>query len=256
MRMMLLSLSVGGAVLCGLCLAQDARQAPAPPARQAQSAPSGQPAGPPRIAAGSVIPVELTKTVDAKKAKTGEEVEAKVTEDLKAENGQILMPKDTKIVGRVTEAQARTKQQKESELGIAFDHAILKAGETMPVPASIQAVIAPPSLNPDNAGSGSMPSQAPSGGMSPSSSMGRSGGMAGAPPQAPPSSLPATGNESSNPPNGNARPAITSKTEGVIGLSNYKLSNSGTAPQGSVVSSDKSNVKLESGTLMLLRVNQ
>jgi hypothetical protein len=49
-------------------------------------------------------------------------------------------------------------------------------------------------------------------------------------------------------------PPVTAKTEGVVGDSKLKLDNSNS--QSSVVSSDKGNVKLEAGTLMLLRVNQ
>ena len=56
---------------------------------------------PSRIAPGSVIPVELTKTVDAKKVKPGDEVVAKVTGDLKNNAGTVIVPKDTKIVGHV-----------------------------------------------------------------------------------------------------------------------------------------------------------
>jgi hypothetical protein len=41
-----------------------------------------------RIAPGSIIPVQLTKTIDAKKVKTGDEVEAKVTQDLTTGNGE------------------------------------------------------------------------------------------------------------------------------------------------------------------------
>jgi hypothetical protein len=44
-----------------------------------------------RIAPGSVIPVELTKTIDSKKLKTGEEVEAKVTQDLKTQDGEVIV---------------------------------------------------------------------------------------------------------------------------------------------------------------------
>jgi hypothetical protein len=51
----------------------------------------------------------LTKTIDAKKAKTGDEVEAKVTMDLKTNSGEVLVPKDTKVIGHVTEAHARSK---------------------------------------------------------------------------------------------------------------------------------------------------
>ena len=80
-----------GALFCGLCLAQQARQdpsseasrpgqqTPAPPAESNAQASTATP----RIAPGSVIPVELTKTVDAKKVKTGDEVEALVAQSQK-----------------------------------------------------------------------------------------------------------------------------------------------------------------------------
>jgi hypothetical protein len=51
------------------------------------------------------------------------------------------------------------------------------------------------------------------------------------------------------------RPRITAQTEGVVGISDLKLTPPPTANQGSLLSSEKNNVKLESGTLMLLRVN-
>ena len=54
----------------------------------------------------------------------------------------------------------------------------------------------------------------------------------------------------------NQRPPITGDTKGVVGFSNMTLSAAANPAEGSVVSSDKGNVKLESGTLMLLRVNQ
>jgi hypothetical protein len=41
-----------------------------------------------------------------------------------------------------------------------------------------------------------------------------------------------------------------------VGISNLRLSSNGDSKMGSVVSSEKSNVKLDNGTLMLLRVNQ
>jgi len=41
-----------------------------------------------------------------------------------------------------------------------------------------------------------------------------------------------------------------------VGISNLKLEAAQNAAQGSLMSSDKNNVKLESGTFLLLRVNQ
>lgn len=256
--------SLAAAVLCGVCLAQStmpaqtngmasSQQSPA----RAQSVDTGQASGATRIASGSVIPVQLTRSVDAKKAKTGDKVEAKVTQDLKASNGEVVLPKDTKVVGRVTEAQARNKEQKESQVGIAFDHAVMKSGGDLPMPMSIQAIIAPPPSanandNAANAESAGQSASAPAAGGMPGNSGGRSTGMgAGMPAQLP--SSPTAGDEGTS--STRAAQPITGNTQGVVGISNLKLSTSTDTTQGSVVSSEKNNVKLESGTLMLLRVN-
>jgi len=235
---------------------------PVPPAAQQNPrSPSGnspQSASPSRIAPGSVIPVELTKSIDAKKAKTGDEVVAKVTMDLKTNSGEIVVPKDTKVVGHVTEAQTRSKEQKDSQVGIIFDRAVMKNGGEMQIPMSIQAIIAPQGSNSGDANNGNEQSTAtPSANASGASSNGgRAPGMGGTPPPAPNAS---TG---SNTPTdastaANAHEPITGKTQGVVGLRDLKLATSATAAaQGSVVSSEKNNVKLESGTFMLLRVNQ
>ena len=185
-------------------------------------------------------------------------VEAKVTQDLKTNNGDVLVPKDAKVVGRVTGAQARTKDQKESQVAIAFDHAVMKSGD-VPLPLSIQAIISPNALNGGNNNansSGPAPAAtAPSsGGVAPNTG-GRSGTGAGSMPSEAPSStsqVPAA----SDPNTPNNTPQITGKTQGVIGISNLNLSSSSQNGQGSVLTSEKNNVKLESGTLMLLRVNQ
>ena len=214
-----------------------------------------------KIAPGSVIPVQLTKTVDAKKAKTGDEVVATVTQDMKANSGEVLVPKDTKIIGHVTESQARNKEQKQSELGIAFDHAMVK-GDQMPLPMSIQAIIAPQNNNNNNAEAAPpTPSAAGPGqtaGNTPSGSMGagRTGSTAGGGTQSGQQNYPQGGGSETDP-QGSARPPITANTQGVIGMSDVKLENGAQASQqGSVLSSEKNNVKIEKGTLMLLRVNQ
>ena len=234
---------------------------PGPPAAQQNpKSPSGnspQSASAPRIAPGSVIPVELTKSIDVKKVKTGDEVVAKVTMDLKTNSGEIVVPKDTKVVGHVTEAQTRSKEQKDSQVGIIFDRAVMKTGE-IEMPMSIQAIIAPQGSNSGNANNGNDQSTAaPSAsGSGASSNGGRAPRMGGTPPPAPNAS---TGSHTPTDDSSaaSAHEPITGKTEGVVGLRDLKLATTATAAsQGSVVSSEKNNVKLESGTFMLLRVNQ
>ncbi len=232
-----------------------ANQAPASASTAGTAAPA---AAQLRIAPGSVIPVQLTKTIDAKKVKQGDQVVAKVTMDIKTNTGEVLVPKDTKVMGHVTEAQARSKDQKESQLGIAFDRAVLKNGEVN-LPMSIQAVIAPPSNNPNNNGAAPAESAPATGGATASSSMGGGrNGSAGATQTAPsnnvPDAAPAEGTSAAG--DGGARPPINGNTQGVVGISNLKLEAGQNPAQGSVLSSDKNNVKVESGTMLLLRVNQ
>jgi hypothetical protein len=210
-----------------------------------------------KIAPGSVIPVELMKTVDAKKAKQGDEVMAKVTQDMKTPAGEVIVAKDTQVVGHVTEAQARNKEQKQSELGITFDRAKTKDGD-MALPMSIQAVIAPPSSNPNpNAGyDQSAPSTtSPSPSATGTSERSPMGGGTPAPQQ--PTAMPSAGATDAPAPN-STRPPITGNTEGVIGIPNLKLEAAvaQSPAQGSLLTSEKGNVKLESGTFLLLRVNQ
>jgi Bacterial conjugation TrbI-like protein len=262
----LLALSAMGFAQGSTAPGQPASQAPAaaqqpssaqpqPPAG-AQNSAADQAGSAKRIAPGSIIPVELTKTVDAKKAKQGDEVVAKVPEDLKSNSGQVVVPKDTRVIGHVTEVQARNKEQKESELGIVFNRAVMKDGTEMQMPMSIQAIIGQQNNNNNQqAGASTAQPNESTAGMPNPNAAGSRGGMGGS---GAPANNPPAGDNSSQASNGpSKRPQITSQTEGVIGISNLKLES--TAPngtQGSLVTSEKNNVKLESGTMMLLKVNQ
>jgi len=247
---------ITGLTLSALCVAQSTA-GPPPNQGQEQGAPSqpaaSQPNGALRIAPGSVIPVQLAKTVDAKKAKPGDEVVTKVTQDLRTQNGNIVIPKDTEILGHVTEAQVRTKEEK-SQLGLTFDRAVMKSGGQVTLPMSIQAVIGQRN-NAESSGAPAgpeAPAPAPSAGNSPSPGGRNMGGGASPPPanEAP------GGGRTANTQNPPQAPPITANTQGVVGLSHLQLSPSSGSQKGSVLMSDKNNVKLESGTMMLLRVSQ
>jgi hypothetical protein len=262
------------ALLCGVALAQSATPSSTSGAPQTQAQPSAtqnspqsattpsQAQHPTRVAPGSVIPVQLTKTVDAKKAKTGDEVVAKVTMDMKTQSGDVLVPKDTKVIGHVTEAQKRDKDQKASELGLAFDRAVTKDGNTMQMPMSIQAVIGQQPQNQQseaNTPAGREEAAGvPSGAAPTSANGGKSPGTTPPPPSASTSASGAgtgAGNGDTQAANG-GRPPINAQTQGVIGISNLTLSPASNGTQGSVMTSEKNNVKLESGTMLLLKVNQ
>jgi hypothetical protein len=251
---MLLSGFLGVALVAQPSNGQDgAGQAAPPTPAPANPGPAGQPPGGSalKIAPGSVIPVQLTKAIDAKKIKNGEEVTARVTQDMKTTSGQVLVPKDTQIIGHVTEAQARSKEQKESQVGISFDHAVVQ-GNQLQVAMLIQAVIAPPSPNAagsnDDRGPASPSTSPPMGG-----GARPGGGGGGSAPQGQQPNLPqSSGSSDAGQSN---RPQITASTQGVIGMDDVKLSTAAQgSPQGSVLSSEKNNVKIEKGTLLLLKV--
>jgi hypothetical protein len=92
-------------------------------------------------ATNSTMNATLVRPLDAKKNKPGDPVTARTTQSSQSPDGTTL-PKGTQLVGHVTQAQARSKNQAESDLGIVFDKAVLKNGREVPMNATIQAMAA------------------------------------------------------------------------------------------------------------------
>jgi hypothetical protein len=207
--------------------------------------------------AGTLINTELTGSLDSKKVKPGDAVNARTVTDLKTNDGRTVLPKDTKIVGHVTQASARGAGQPESSLGLVFDKAVLKSGQEIPLNAAVQAVGAPPASYFDNQApaaaeplGGSRPAP-PAGGVQSGSTASRGGSINGA------SSTPnGVGDPSvgANPPdtgNGNAG-QWDANARGVVGLHNLSLNSAGGDAQGSVLKSTGKNVHLDKETRLLL----
>jgi hypothetical protein len=216
--------------------AQDSPQGTSPAA--ANSAPQAQAQTP--FAAGSVISAELSKSIDAKKAKPGDRVEAKVTVDLLAE-GKIVIPRNAKIIGHITDAKPHSKQSPDSMLGIVFDQISLKDGRELPLVAEVQAVGRP------------LSSGAPYGGYSPMgaspSPSGNSPGMAGGMPSSQrPSYTP--GVPTSPDASGGSVSALGPTSQGVVGMKGLALN---VSAQASVISSTTENVRLDGGSQLILR---
>src|ERR1700745_1602461 len=95
-----------------------------------------------QIAAGTIIPAELAKALDAKKAKPNDEVVAKTAQDLLA-HGHIVVPRGSKLIGHVTEAKSRSNTEPQSIIGIIFDRLLLKDGRTVPLQVAVQAIRGP-----------------------------------------------------------------------------------------------------------------
>ena len=109
----------------------------APPAQSNQATPA-QPAEPEALAL-SPITGELTSKLDSKTAKAGDKVELKTTEKATMADGTVI-PKGSKIMGHVTEAQAYIANTDNGRLTLQFDQAEIKSGQSMPIKSAIQTI--------------------------------------------------------------------------------------------------------------------
>jgi hypothetical protein len=228
------------------------------------------------IADGTAINASLSAPLDSKKAKEGDEITAKTTESVKAQ-GKTVLPKGTKLVGHVTRATARGKGDAESALGIAFDKAILKNGQELQLSGSIQA-LASAETAASAAGTeldGIADTGVTGGGRAVSSGRGALGGVAATAGStagtvtntAGAATSTATGavNATSRTTTGVASTAngtvggvsangqFASNSRGVFGLNGLSLNTVGSnGTEGSVITSAGKNVRLDSGTRMLI----
>jgi hypothetical protein len=226
------------------------------------------------LPSGANIDATLPTSLDAKRSKPGDDVEVRTEEDIK-EDGKVVLKKGTHLVGHVTQAQARAGGQTQSQLGIVFDHAVLKDGEEVPFSATIQALA---SAQPVGA-SGANDMMATGDGMGAARGSVRGGGLVGGLNSTAGAATAATtgavmntstsvplnagGTLNSVPRSSGAVGGLTatgrlaSNSSGVFGLEGLSIdSASTTAEQGTttIVSTTK-NVHLDSGTQLLLRTN-
>jgi antigen 43 len=224
------------------------------------------------ISNGSKINATLANSLDAKKSKPGDQVEARATEDVK-QDGKVVLKKGTRLIGHVTQAQARANGQTQSQLGIMFDHAVLKNGQQMPFNASIQALAAAQSATAASADTDNI--TASGGGMAQGSARSGSGLAGGVASTAGATAGAASGtvmNTASSVPSaagGSLNSAtrstgavggltstgrLESNSSGVFGLEGLSLNSAASnATQGSLIVSTTKNVHLESGTQLLLQ---
>lgn len=197
---------------------------------------------------GQAVMVELMKTLDAKKLKAGDPVSARLTQGMRASDGTFVAAGSV-VKGHVTAATAKANGAPQSSIAIAFDNVALKNGQQLPLQATIQAVGAPPILAPEQYGGvGSQPVMTPPGTPNSPGTLSGTGPMGGS---APVTGLPQPG----NPPQTNGNPGtapspggLTTESTGVVGLRNIELQS------GSTLTSTGKDLKLDSGTEIVLRV--
>jgi hypothetical protein len=194
---------------------------------------------------GTLLSVELSKSLDAKKSRADAKIEARTVVDLLV-HGKIVVPRNTKIIGHVTEAKAHSKASPGSLLGISFERMLLKGGREVPLQATVQAIARPLQLN--NLGNepiGDMASGMP----------GQRAGSASdptapsIPPKYPTSAIPEP--PGLNVPNPSTVSPLAPTSRGVVGIKGLALERSGAV---SVMTSTTGNVHLDSGTQLMLRV--
>jgi len=186
-------------------------------AGQAATQPSTTPAA---VAAGrhGTFTVELIKPLDSRKLKEGDAVEAKLTGNITLPSGATV-PRGTNVLGHVTEAKARSKSDSQSSLGISFDKIAGPDGEDTPIHGVIQAVAPNPN---DEITTGDY--------------IGYHG----------------LDEATAKPPKPDNRrdpiPILNETSQGALGIKNMQLG------AGGVLTSSGKEVKLDSGTRMLLNV--
>lgn len=235
---------------------------------------SSAPAAKPRvIALGSTILAEFSGSLNVKKLKPGDKVRAVLAQDLLA-GGQIVAKVNSKILGHVTEIKRRNAGDPESRLGVVFDKILLKKHRELDFEAIVQALappvvrrsrvdepdqmMPPPTLTVTSSGPGGSGRNSSS-----SSSRTTSSATSLATTMGPMTTVGST--PGMNPGDGLSPIRVQASTtasasggvgmHGVYGLKGLALAAPSAASQsGPAIVSTKSDVKLESGTQVVLLV--
>ncbi|HLM02082.1 MAG TPA: hypothetical protein VK400_13595 [Pyrinomonadaceae bacterium] len=72
------------------------------------------------IQSGTNLEAQLESALDVKKSKPGDEVVLRTTKAIR-QNGQVVVPKGTRLIGRVTDVQQKTRQNAASRLDVVFE---------------------------------------------------------------------------------------------------------------------------------------
>ena len=177
------------------------------------------------------FPVAVSKTLDSGKLKQGDTIEVETAGSFKLPDGT-LVPKGSKLEGRVVEAKARSKGDSTSELTLAFNKLNITGGKQLSVKGSVQAVF-PPADEPMG------PNMATAGTSAGGSGAGGGSGGVG---------VTNTKNGSDMQSSSMSQPVIDSKSVGVQGVHDLQLED------GTLTSKGK-NVKLGGGVRMIVKVD-
>ena len=221
------------------------------------------------IADGTKIDATLVNPLDVNQNKPGDRVEARTAQDVK-QNGKVVLKKGTRLIGHVTQVQSRANGKAQSQLGVVFDRAIPKKGPEVPFNATIQALAVaqssimaaagPDEIMSSGGAMGGMSGGGHSGGGLVSGVASTTGATAGtvmntsSPVSSATEGTLNTAARSTGAVGGlNSTGQLSSKSRGVFGLQGLSIdSATSSATQGSLIVSSAKNLRLNSGTQMLL----
>lgn len=200
----------------------------------------------------STLIAVLTSSLESRSAAAGQEFTLRTISDVVVD-GHLVIPKGSRVVGHVTEAVTKGKDRPQSEVLLVIEKAVRSDGSEVPLQGIIAAVAAPPdkSLS-DDPTYGMLHSSEPT---QRGVSAGGTGSSSGALPAASKANSGASVAAASLKGGMDQRSVLDVNSQGAIGYENLSLAWRLEAPPPiTVISSNGKNVKLQSGTEMLLRM--
>lgn len=200
------------------------------------------------------VEAQLEKNLDVKKSEIGDQVVLRVTKTIK-QNGEVVVPKGARLIGRITEVQEKTKNNAASRIGVLFERLEGK-NFSAPVTATIITIAEAKSaanvagvFDSDISGSASSQKSVSGGG----SGSGLLGGVTNTV-----GGLVSTTTQTV----GNVTNSVGQTTEGAVGtigrsLAGIQVSQSANASANgaATLSSSNRNLRLEKGTTFFLQIN-
>jgi hypothetical protein len=185
------------------------------------------------------IPVKVIKTLDSSKLKDDDSIELETAGSFKLPDGT-LVPKGSKLMGRVVNSKARSKGDTDSVLNLAFDKLDVQGGKQLAVKGTVQAIY-PPAEEPQGPNMATMgTSQGGSAG-----GVGPGGGASGMSP-----TVGITNEKRGSDTQSSSVPEtqVSVKAEGVQGMHDLQLENG-------VITSKGKNVKLGTGVRIVVHAD-
>lgn len=199
----------------------------------------------------STLIAVLTSSLESRGATAGQEFTLRTLSDVVVD-GQLIIPKGSRVLGHVTEAVTKGKDQPQSELWLVLEKAVRRDGSEVPLQGIIAAVAAPQnnSLSEDPT-YGMMHSNEPAQSRVGVGAAASSGALSAASKASSTASV-ATANLKGEM---DKSSVLDENSRGAIGYENLSLAwHLIVPPPITVVISKGKNVKLQSGTQMLLRM--